>query len=61
VDWSEHRAAHELVGLGQIYPAHLGQLLLVADEGLGSASRAGSQVDIWIGRMDQALHLGEDR
>jgi len=45
VDWFEHRAAHELVGLGEVYPAHFGQLLLVADKRLGSVNRAGGQVD----------------
>jgi hypothetical protein len=32
--------AHELNGLGEIYPAHLSQPLLVADEGFGPASWA---------------------
>jgi hypothetical protein len=45
VDWSEHCSAHELVGLGEVYPAHFGQLLLVADERLSSLSWAGCQID----------------
>ena len=45
MDWFEHRATHELVGLGEVYPAHFGQFLLVADEGLNPVSWAGGQVD----------------
>jgi hypothetical protein len=44
-DRLEYRAAHELVGLGEVYPAHFGQLLLVADNSLGSVSRPGCQID----------------
>jgi hypothetical protein len=36
---------HELVGLGEVYPAHFGQFLLVANKSLGSVSWVGGQVD----------------
>jgi len=41
----EDRAAHKFIGLREIHPAHFGQLLVVADEGISAMSWPGCHVD----------------
>jgi hypothetical protein len=50
-DRLEYRSAHELVDLGEVNPAHFGQLLLVTDESPGPVSRAGCQVENLASRL----------
>jgi hypothetical protein len=58
MDMLEYRPAHELVGLGEVDPAQLGQLILVAYDSLGSVSGPGGQVDHLAPRvgMDAATY-----
>ena len=58
LDGLEDHAVHQFLGFGQADPAHLGQLVLVADEHVGAVRRLGRHVD--HGAPGRRMHAAPD-